>query len=266
MPLQIRNVAVVGHLHSGKTALVDLLLRLPHGTRYTDTRLDEQQRGVSVRTALATTVNEARSATCVFCFLFSPPPFPRLFFARADTAQDARGKSWSLSLLDAPGHPQCHDGVLGAMRAADGVLLCVDAVEGLLQPAVRTLQSAARQRLRVVLVLCKLDRLVLELRLPPADAYHKLRHIIDHCNTIIRDSFVAVSASAADSADAMLLSPARANVLFASALHGYAFTPESFAAALYPHAGATFAQRLWGDIWFDAGPQKTAFSDMFFLF
>ena len=68
--------------------------------------------GVSIRTTLATVVNE-----------------------------DANGKSWSVSYLDSPGHPQCYDGVHAALRAADGVLLVVDVVEGLLQPSVRILEQ-----------------------------------------------------------------------------------------------------------------------------
>lgn len=42
LPARVRNVAVIGHLHSGKTALLDLVLGQKHGTRYTDTRVDEQ--------------------------------------------------------------------------------------------------------------------------------------------------------------------------------------------------------------------------------
>ncbi len=42
LPARVRNVAVIGHLHSGKTALLDLLLGHKHGVRYTDSRVDEQ--------------------------------------------------------------------------------------------------------------------------------------------------------------------------------------------------------------------------------
>lgn len=218
-PERMRNVAVLGHLHSGKTALMDLLLRLPHGTRYTDTRLDEQARGVSVRPAVATVVSG-----------------------------DTRDKSWAVTYVDAPGHPQCADGAAVALRVCDGALLCVDVVEGLLEPSVRLLQQCARDHTRVVLVLTKLDRLVLELRLPPLDAYHKLRTLIDDCNCIVRDAYLP-HPTPAYTVDQLYLSPVRGNVLFASALHGYCFTLASFAAQLYPHADAALVPRLWGDVW-----------------
>jgi U5 small nuclear ribonucleoprotein component len=38
----------------------------------------------------------------------------------------------------------------------------------------------------MTLVINKVDRLILELKLPPADAYYKLRHTIEEVNTIIR--------------------------------------------------------------------------------
>ena len=60
-PNLVRNVAVIGHLHHGKTTLVDMLVEQTHyfadakvskaeatqkeDRRYTDSRVDEQQRG-----------------------------------------------------------------------------------------------------------------------------------------------------------------------------------------------------------------------------
>jgi hypothetical protein len=49
-PTFVRNLALVGHLHHGKTLLMDLLVQLTHKKdwnpekeyRYTDTRKDEQ--------------------------------------------------------------------------------------------------------------------------------------------------------------------------------------------------------------------------------
>ncbi len=32
----------------------------------------------------------------------------------------------------------------------------------------------------------KIDRLILELKLPPVDAYYKLRHIVDEINGLLR--------------------------------------------------------------------------------
>ena len=56
----MRNVAVVGHLHHGKTAVMDMVVQQTHQTgfetrddgrmlKYTDTRLDEVSRGISIK-------------------------------------------------------------------------------------------------------------------------------------------------------------------------------------------------------------------------
>ena len=52
----IRNVGVVGHIHGGKTTLMDTFIHQTHirpwvlkkDFRYTDTRVDEQERQVSI--------------------------------------------------------------------------------------------------------------------------------------------------------------------------------------------------------------------------
>ena len=66
-PNQVRNVAVIGHLHHGKTTFVDMLVSQTHyfeppktgvqkaeatqkeDRRYTDSRVDEQQCGLSIK-------------------------------------------------------------------------------------------------------------------------------------------------------------------------------------------------------------------------
>lgn len=71
-----------------------------------------------------------------------------------------------------------------------------------------------------MLVLNKVDRLILELRLPPADAYYKLKHVIEEVNTVI---------SSINPDPALRVSPERGNVAFASASMGWCFTLGSFA-------------------------------------
>ena len=43
----------------------------------------------------------------------------------------------------------------------------------------RLIQHALHERLAITICINKIDRLILELKLPPTDAYYKLRHIID---------------------------------------------------------------------------------------
>jgi U5 small nuclear ribonucleoprotein component len=127
-----------------------------------------------------------------------------------------------------------------------------------------------------------MDRLITELKLPPADAYHKIAFTIEEVNTVIRaagggggDSSSSHSApngaangvGAANGASAVrisaagtpLLDPVAGNVAFASGYYGYSFTLRSFAALYKAVCGDApkdvllvdaFASRLWGDVWY----------------
>lgn len=226
----IRNVAVVGHLHHGKTTLLDMLHEQTHvvthkmrsngkQVKFTDTRNDEQERGVSIKTAPLTLVLES-----------------------------VQGKSHPITLLDTPGHVNFSDEVTAAMRLCDGVLLVVDCVEGVMLGTEKTVQQACLEGLPITLVLSKIDRLVTELKIPPADAYHKLNHTIAEVNALI-------ATFAPDRVDALSLSPLKGNVAFASALFGISFSLESFARLYVDVQGMdvdykAFAGKLWGDQYF----------------
>lgn len=66
-----------------------------------------------------------------------------------------------------------------------GAVLFVDAAEGIMLNTERLLRHAVQERVPLTLCINKIDRLILELKLPPADAYYKLRHIIDELNSML---------------------------------------------------------------------------------
>lgn len=109
------------------------------------------------------------------------------------------------------------------MRLCDGVVLVVDAVMGMTSNTERLLHHALQERLTVTLVINAVDRLLLELRLPPADAYFKLRNTIEEINAS------AESHAKSLSLPRVRFSPSLGNVAFASALYGFIFTTQSFA-------------------------------------
>ncbi|UYV67465.1 EFTUD2 [Cordylochernes scorpioides] len=228
----IRSVALVGHLHHGKTSFVDCLIEQTHpdiqvqegkNLRYTDTLYTEQERGVSIKATPVTLV-----------------------------MQDLKGKSFLLNIFDTPGHVNFSDEVTAAMRLCDGVVLFVDAAEGVMLNTERLLRHALQERMALSVCINKIDRLILELKLPPQDAYYKLRHIIDEINGLI--------STYSDDEDAPYISPLQGNVCFASSEYSLCFTLRSFA-HLYEQtyggfSASEFARRLWGDIYFNSKTRK----------
>ena len=84
------------------------------------------------------------------------------------------------------GHTNFIDEVVAATRLADGVVIVVDIVEGVMVNTEQVIKHCVREGLAMTLVINKMDRLILELKLPPADAYFKVRHAIEEVNTVIR--------------------------------------------------------------------------------
>lgn len=78
------------------------------------------------------------------------------------------------------------DEVTAAMRMADGVVVFVDAAEGVMLNTERLIKHAVQEKLAITVCINKIDRLMMELKLPPQDSYYKIRHIIDEINGLLR--------------------------------------------------------------------------------
>lgn len=231
-PSLIRNVTLCGHLHHGKTSFVDCLMEQTHpeivgdydsDMRYTDTLFTEQERGVSIKSTPVT--------------LLLP---------------DTKGKSFLLNVMDTPGHVNFSDETTAAFRLSDGAVIFVDAAEGMMINTERLIKHAMQERLAVTVCINKIDRLVLELKLPPQDAYFKLKQIVDEVNSVI-------SLYAEDDPNQMV-SPLLGNVCFASSYYRFCFTLKSFSkiyADTYEGINEKeFARRLWGDMYFNSKTRK----------
>ena len=55
------------------------------------------------------------------------------------------------------------------------------------------IRYALQESLPITLVVNKIDRLILELRLPPTDAFYKIKHTIEEINTFIRLVYTPIS-------------------------------------------------------------------------
>lgn len=241
-PEQIRNIAFAGHLHHGKTALMDMLVMQTHDIedrlerhtgrkrdeqlRYTDVHILERERGISIKAAPMSLI-----------------------------LQGTRGKSHLFNILDTPGHVNFVDEVAASFRLVDGVVLVVDVVEGVQINTEQIIKYAVLEDLPLTLIVNKMDRLILELKLPPTDAYFKLKHVIEEVNTVIENTLPGQG-------ERRRLSPEKGNVAFASSSTGWCFTLPSFArmyAEKYPDVNAKeFSVRLWGDIFFN--PKRRSFT------
>lgn len=166
----------------------------------------------------------------------------------------SRDKSYLVNVMDTPGHVNFAGEATAGLAFADGVVLVVDAIEGVMVGTERAIKQALAHELPLTLCISKLDRLILELKLPPTDAYYKLRHTIDEVNALIADAYHGDGTPPR-------LSPELGNVLFSGCEHGWSFTLHSFArvySAAHGHAfdASAFAKRLWSDIYYDASTRK----------
>lgn len=96
------------------------------------------------------------------------------------------GKSHLIHLIDTPGHVNFVDEVASAMRLVDGIVVVVDVIEGVMVNTEAVVRHALQEGIKITLVVNKIDRLILELRIKPADAYYKIKHTIEELNTFIR--------------------------------------------------------------------------------
>ena len=302
-PGLVRCVAVLGALGHGKTTLIDTLVEATHTEAGSDRRAHEEgadpdsapaggpslasapssarrHRGRQASASLASGNTGGGSGSAA-----GGGPAPRRFTdARLDEGargisvkatpvslpcRDGRGKHFLLNLVDAPGHLDFVDEAAAALRLADGVLLCVDAAEGPAAGTESAVRLAAGAGLPICLVVTKVDRLITELRLPPGDAYLKLRLVIEQVNGLVADAVAGAAplGAAAPPPRPPRLNPAAGNVAFAGAGAGWSFTLSSFAQLCVdvwageegggegqkqaPAVDAdALAARLWGDRWY----------------
>ena len=86
---------------------------------------------------------------------------------------------WTVIII---GHVDFSMEVTSALQICDGAVLLVDVVEGMCARTHSILREAYSMNLVPILVLNKMDRLCLDLKLSPNEAYIRIRHVIESVN------------------------------------------------------------------------------------
>merc|ERR1712056_42246 len=228
----IRSMSVIAHVDHGKSTLTDSLIckagiisaKQAGDARFTDTRADEQERGVTIK---STGVS--------------------LYFEHDE--DDGKGsKPHLINLIDSPGHVDFSSEVTAALRITDGALVVVDCIEGCAVQTETVLRQALAERVKPTLFVNKVDRSILELQMEPEDMYMRFRKAIEDVNVIIatyNDELMG---------DNQVM-PEKGTVAFGSGLHVWGFNVERFAKIYAAKMGVDkekMMKRLWGDSFFNA--------------
>jgi len=242
-PHQIRNMSVIAHVDHGKSTLTDSLIAKAGiisaadagDKRNTDTRQDEQERGITIKSTGVSLYFEASDAVKP---LIQAP-------SKAD-------EGFLINLIDSPGHVDFSSEVTAALRVTDGALVVMDCVEGVCVQTETVLRQALQERVKPVCMINKVDRVILELQSQLEDTYLNFVKILENANVII--------ATYNDEAlgDCQVF-PDAGTVAFGSGLQSWAFTLNHFAnlyASKFKMDPAKLIKKMWGNSFFDAKSGK----------
>lgn len=224
--------------------------------RFTDTRKDEQERGITIKSTGVSLYYNVDPTGC---------------------DDEAKKEGFLINLIDSPGHVDFSSEVTAALRVTDGALVVVDYVEGVCVQTETVLRQALAELIKPVLMVNKIDRGILELEAEGEDMYQQFLRVIESVNVIISTYESAQEANIADlkregegeeekklawepaHIGELQVDPTKATVAFGSGLHGWAFTLTKFAriySEKFKVDQEKMMKKLWGDNYFDAPAKK----------
>jgi len=244
----IRNMSVIAHVDHGKSTLTDSLLAKAGiiagakagETRATDTRKDEQERCITIKSTAISMYFEMEDKD--------------LAFVRQEKEKDCKG--FLINLIDSPGHVDFSSEVTAALRVTDGALVVVDCVSGVCVQTETVLRQAIAERIRPVLFMNKMDRALLELQLDQEDLFLTFQRVVENVNVII-----ATYADDDGPMGIVRVDPCNGSVGFGSGLHGWAFTLKQFSEMYAAKFGVDvdkLMKKLWGENFFNPKTKKWA--------
>jgi len=159
----IRNTSIIAHVDHGKTTLSDSLL------------------------AAAGIISEQTAGQKLFLDSWELEQKRQMtvFASNISLAHNYKGKDYLINLIDTPGHIDFSGAVTRSLRAVDGALVVVDAVEGPMTQTETVLMQALRERVKPILFINKVDRLIKEIRLTSQAIQEKFAKIITRVNILI---------------------------------------------------------------------------------
>ncbi|KAJ1852563.1 translation elongation factor 2, partial [Coemansia sp. RSA 486] len=239
----IRNMSVIAHVDHGKSTLTDSLVAKAGiissaragETRFTDTRQDEQDRCITIKSTAISMYFELDNEQM------------------EDIADKTGGNGFLVNLIDSPGHVDFSSEVTAALRVTDGALVVVDTISGVSVQTETVLRQALTELIKPVVMINKVDRALLELQLPKEDLYQTFCRVVENVN---------VSIATYQDENAMgnlMVSPELGTVAFGSGLHAWGFTLRQFAARYAKKFGVDrnkMMKKLWGENFFNAKTKK----------
>ncbi len=162
-PEIIRNTSIIAHVDHGKTTLSDSLL------------------------AAAGIISQQTAGQKLFLdsWKLEQDRQMTVFASNISLVHTFKGRDHLINLIDTPGHIDFSGAVTRSLRAVDGALVVVDAVEGPMTQTETVLMQALRERVKPVLFINKVDRLIRELKLKPEEIQRKFAKVITRINNLI---------------------------------------------------------------------------------
>ncbi len=158
----IRNFSIISHINHGKSTLADRLIEITQ--KRTEEKLEkimdslelEKERGITIK------LNTAR------------------------LNYDYKGDNYQLNLIDTPGHVDFAYEVSRSLAACEGVILLVDAVQGIQAQTISNLNKAQKKNLTIIPAINKIDL-----------KYHEIEKVKDEIEMLLnidREEILLISA------------------------------------------------------------------------